>query len=62
MLKVKYKDNHYCLFYSLVLGVTDTKFEGMRSRIMKGDVVESWSIHSNGGIHFLSKLCVPNDA
>ena len=34
----------------------------MRSRIMEGDVVEGWSIHSNDGIHFLSKLCVPNDA
>ena len=33
----------------------------MRSRIMEGDVVEGWSIHSNGGIYFLNKLCVPND-
>ena len=34
----------------------------MRSQIMAGDVVEGWSIHSNGGIYFLNKLCVPNDA
>ncbi|KAL6311769.1 hypothetical protein AAG906_022856 [Vitis piasezkii] len=40
----------------------DTKLEGIRSRIMAGDAVEGWNIHSNGGIHFLNKLCVPNDA
>ena len=34
----------------------------MHSRIMAGDAVEGWSIHSNGGIHFLNKLYVPNDA
>ncbi|RVW22847.1 Transposon Ty3-I Gag-Pol polyprotein [Vitis vinifera] len=40
----------------------DTKLEGIRSQIMAGDAVEGWNIHSNGGIHFLNKLCVPNDA
>ncbi|KAL6312880.1 hypothetical protein AAG906_022641 [Vitis piasezkii] len=40
----------------------DTKLEGIRSRIMAGDAVEGWNIHSNDGIHFLNKLCVPNDA
>ncbi|KAL6315845.1 hypothetical protein AAG906_008232 [Vitis piasezkii] len=40
----------------------DTKLEGMHSRIMAGNAVEGWSIHSNGGIHFLNKLCVLNDA
>ncbi|WKA08967.1 hypothetical protein VitviT2T_026647 [Vitis vinifera] len=40
----------------------DKKLECMRSQIMAGDVVEGWNIHSNGGIHFLNKLCVPNDA
>ncbi|RVW85795.1 hypothetical protein CK203_055393 [Vitis vinifera] len=40
----------------------DTKLEGMHSRIMAGNAIEGWSIHSNGGIHFLNKLCVPNDA
>ena len=29
---------------------------------MAGDVLEGWSIHSNGRIHFLNKLSVPNDA
>ncbi|RVW22844.1 Transposon Ty3-I Gag-Pol polyprotein [Vitis vinifera] len=40
----------------------DKKLECMRSQIMAGDAVEGWNIHSNGGIHFLNKLCVPNDA
>ena len=40
----------------------NTKLEGMHSQIMAGNAVEGWSIHSNGGIHFLNKLCVPNDA
>ena len=40
----------------------DTKLEGMGPRIMAGDTVEDWSIHSNGGIYFFNKLCVPNDA
>ncbi|WJZ92673.1 hypothetical protein VitviT2T_011657 [Vitis vinifera] len=40
----------------------DTKLESIRSQIMAGDAVEGWNIHSNGGIHFLNKLCVPNDA
>ena len=40
----------------------DTKLEGMHSRIMAGNAVEGLSIHSNGGIHFLNKFCVPNDA
>ena len=38
------------------------KLEGMRSQIMAGDAVEVWSIHYNGGIYCLNKLCVPNDA
>ena len=29
---------------------------------MASDIVEGWSIHSNGGIYFLNTLCVPNDA
>ena len=40
----------------------DTKLEGMHSRIMAGDAVEGWSIHSNGVIYFFNKLCVTNDA
>ena len=40
----------------------DKKLECMRSQIMAGDAVEGWNIHSNGGIHFLNKLCVLNDA
>ena len=39
-----------------------TKLKGMCSQIMASDVVEGWRIHSNGGIYFLNKLCVPNDA
>ena len=39
----------------------DTKLEGTHSQIMIGDAVEGWSIHSNGEIYFLNKLCVPND-
>ena len=40
----------------------DKKLEGMRSQIMASDAMEGWSIHSNGGIYFLNKLWVPNDA
>ncbi|KAL6312876.1 hypothetical protein AAG906_022637 [Vitis piasezkii] len=29
---------------------------------MVGDVVEGWSIHSNGGIYFFNKLCLPKEA
>ena len=39
----------------------DTKLEGMGTRIMAGDAVEGCTIHSNGGIYFFKKLCVPND-
>ena len=39
-----------------------TKLEGMRTRIMVGDEVKGWSIHSNGGIYFFNKLCVPKEA
>ena len=38
-----------------------TKLEGTRFQIMKCDLVEGWSIHSNGEIYFLNKFCVPND-
>ena len=38
-----------------------TKLEGMHSQIMVGDAMEGPSIHSNGRIYFLNKLCVPND-
>ena len=37
----------------------DTKLEGIRSQIMTGDAMEGWSIHSNGGIYFFNKLCLP---
>ena len=40
----------------------DTKLEGMRTPIMVGDEVEGWSIHSNGGIYFFNKLCLPKEA
>ena len=40
----------------------DTKLEGMRTRIMVGDEVKGWSIHSNGGIYFFNKLCLPKEA
>ncbi|KAL6329359.1 hypothetical protein AAG906_017667 [Vitis piasezkii] len=57
-----------CMFCTLVAQPTilqkvieaqrkDTKLEGIRSRIRAGDAVEGWNIHSNGGIHFLNKLC-----
>ena len=39
-----------------------TKLKGMRSQIMASDIVEGWSIHSNGEIYFLNKFCVPNDS
>ena len=39
-----------------------TKLEGMHSQIMVSDAMEGSSIHSNGRIYFLNKLCVPNDA
>ncbi|KAL6340722.1 hypothetical protein AAG906_021260 [Vitis piasezkii] len=29
---------------------------------MVGDAVEGWSIHSNGGIYFFNKLCLPKEA
>ena len=40
----------------------DTKLEGMHSRIMAGNAVEGLSIHSNGGIYFFNKLCLPKEA
>ena len=40
----------------------DEKLESMHSLITAGKKIEGWSIHSNGGIYFMNRLYVPNNA
>ena len=66
-------DEPKACFYTLVAHPTvllrviearrsDKKLEGTRSQVVAGDALESWSIHENGGIYFLNKLFVSDDA
>ena len=66
-------DEPKACFYTLVAQPTvllrvieaqrsDKKLEGTRSQVVVGDAPEGWSIHENGGIYFLNRLFVPNDA
>ena len=41
---------------------SDKKLEGTRSQVVAGDAPEGWSIHANGGIYFLNRLFVSDDA
>ena len=66
-------DEPKACFYTLVAQPTvllrvieakrsDKKLEGTRSQVVAGDAPEGWSIHANGGIYFLNRLFVPDDA
>ena len=66
-------DEPKACFYTLVAQPTvllrvieaqrsDKKLEGTRSQVVADDAPEGWSIHANGGIYFLNRLFVPDDA
>ena len=66
-------DESEICFYTLVAQPTmlhkvievqrsDEKLDRTRSQVMVGEVSEGWSIHANGGIYFLDRLCVSDDA
>ena len=66
-------DEPKACFYTLVAQPTvllrvieaqrsDKKIEDTRSQVVAGDVPEGWSLHANGGIYFVNRLFVPDDA
>ena len=66
-------DEPKACFYTLVSQLTvllrviedqrsDKKLEGTRSQVVSSDAPEGWIIHANGGIYFLNRLFVRDDA
>ena len=41
--------------------VHDEFLEKVKTRLVKGEVDENWSIHVDGSVRFKERLCVPRD-